>query len=193
MNLLTKIKLSTLSKLITNNGAPPDISILIVEDDGIQRQAWSLALHGMTGLVVEVAGSVGEALDKVKDSDLLLLDWGLGRGTGDTVLENWLGHHAGNPCMVISGVIPPDMEERLLMSGVANIYRKPLGIGIVIRTVHRYMREMRAYKSVQILRVERVQMKRALLYSGAINLVTLATLAVKEGATLVNVLKALFF
>lgn len=189
MNLLSHLKLRTLSKLLSSNGEISPVSVLIVEDDGVQRQQWSLALHGMTDLEIEVAGSVNDALAKVKAADILLLDWRLGTQTGGTVLEAWLNYHAGNPCMVISGHMKPELRETLLLSGVTNVYEKVVNIGVVLRTAHRYMRIVRAQRMVKALKAERYQLRQRLAYSYVIILVSGATIAAREGATLIDLLK----
>ncbi len=189
MNLLSHLKLKTLSKLLSSNGEISPVSVLIVEDDGIQRQQWSLALHGMTDLEIEVAGSVNDALAKVKAADILLLDWRLGTQTGAAVLEAWLNYHAGNPCMVISGHMRPELKETLLLSGVTNVYEKVVNIGVILRTAHRYMRIVRAQREVKALKAERYQLRQRLLYSYVIIIVSIATIAAKEGATIIDLLK----
>lgn len=189
MNLLGHLKFKTLSKLLSSNGEIAPVSVLIVEDDGAQRQQWSLALHGMTDLEIEVAGSVNDALAKVKGADILLLDWRLGTQTGETILEAWLNHHAGNPCMVVSGHMRPELRETLLLSGVTNVYEKVVNIGVVLRTTHRYTRTVRAQRMVKALKAERYQLRQRLVYSYVIILVSGATIAAREGATLIDLLK----
>lgn len=189
MNLLGHLKLKTLSKLLSSNGEISPVSVLIVEDDGAQRQQWSLALHGMTDLEIEVAGSVNDALAKVEEADILLLDWRLGTQTGATVLEAWLNYHAGNPCMVISGHMRPELKETLLLSGVTNVYEKVVNIGVILRTAHRYTRTVRAQREVKALKAERYQLRQRLLYSYVIIIVSIATIAAKEGATIIDLLK----
>ncbi len=189
MNLLGHLKLRTLSKLLSSNGEISPVSVLIVEDDGTQRQQWSLALHGMTDLEIEVAGSVSDALVKVEAADILLLDWRLGTQTGETVLEAWLNYHAGDPCMVVSGHMRPELRETLLLSGVTNVYEKVVNIGVILRTAHRYTRIVRAQREVKALKAERYQLRQRLLYSYVIIIISIVTIAAKEGATIIDLLR----
>jgi DNA-binding response OmpR family regulator len=169
--LLGNLKLKGLSKLIQLNGKPPQpISILIVEDDELIQEQWLLSVKNRPNIIVETASGIRSALKQVEKSDILILDWKLGEQSGDTVLTRWLDFHAGNPCVVISGHITKTLKEQLLLSGVFNVYEKHLNLGVLNRTVGRYVREVQALNALKAQRVELASLRRNIFYLYCISL-----------------------
>lgn len=115
---------------------PSKNRILVVEDDRDAASVMCLALEDFYD--VEVAENVEEAIRTLHEApvDLILLDWQLGRDSGQGVLnelENW--HAAARPFVVVTtGGDDADLRDAI-GTGRARLLTKPFGIEDLVRTV----------------------------------------------------------
>jgi carbon storage regulator CsrA len=110
---------------------------LLVEDDGNQRELLA-ALLRHSGLEVDTAGDGADALDYLRSHgrpDLLLLDMGLPRVDGPTVVRKLRGDpaYAGLRIYGVSGRGPDDFDLERGPAGVDGWFRKPVDTAVLLQ------------------------------------------------------------
>ncbi len=128
---------------MTNSQAPPQNTLLIVDDDAIAR-AGLTTLLGQEGYQIVTAANGQVALDILHGGlvpDLILLDmilpvrdgwWFCGQKQSDRSI-------AGIPVVLMTG-LQIASEEWAVSLGAVGLLRKPIDVPTLIKTVHRYSR-----------------------------------------------------
>lgn len=87
--------------------------ILIAEDDPLIAMLLTEIVEGLKGEVVKTVASIEDASARLKSDslDLLILDYFLGRRTGDTLVEQ--AQMQGIPVLLSTGASPDEISARL--------------------------------------------------------------------------------
>ena len=101
------------------------LSVLVVEDNPDHRALAERALQ-KAGLVVRTAASGEDALEKVDDSDLVLVDYGLPKMTGIEVLEA-IRERSGPPVVLVTGMGSEALAVDALKGGAVDYIVKTPG------------------------------------------------------------------
>lgn len=163
---------SLATELIDNHDPPFRPHILIVEDHADTRALWAQVLRPI-GAVAE-ASTVREALNEIKDADILVLDWKL-NGDAESILDGWIHTDPSAPVCVISGALEVLDVDRLYQRGVHTVLLKPIGPGAVVEVVRRYALRLEAQQQIECLQ-SKVHRLKLWVYS----LATFALLSIGE-------------
>jgi two-component system OmpR family response regulator len=103
--------------------------ILLAEDDEILADGLSRSLRGAGHAVDHVAdGSQADAALSLHDYDLLILDLGLPRLSGDDVLRRLRARNAGVPVLVLTAADSVQQRVRMLDLGADDFMAKPFAL-----------------------------------------------------------------
>lgn len=125
----------------------PVKTILLVEDDYINRKLVRVVLNGQGRYRLREAESVAQALELLKDGkpDLMLFDIRLGDGSGLDLIRTVRENHAFDdvPAVAITAQAMKDDESRFLAAGFDGYVSKPVDTRRLPEVVERYLREGR--------------------------------------------------
>lgn len=142
----------------SNNWRP---NILIVEDDSTIRELWCRILAPLKADVFE-ASTQRDALKKVSDADILVLDWYIGEDPADNVVDAWLSCGGGPLCVVSDRATVRDLEG-LYARGAYNILEKPLAVEVLLSIIRHYMLDVESAHKLFLLSAEVKRLRRAVL------------------------------
>jgi len=131
----------------------PPRRILVVDDDSGNRQLVTemLILSGYEAVAAADGAAGWEAL-QAKAYDLLITDNFMPRVTGLEMVKLLRGQSATLPVIMATGSIPADELERHPWLKISAFLLKPYGLGQLLRTVKKVLREAdRAAKVPQLL------------------------------------------
>jgi len=117
--------------------------ILIVDDHALVRDALAVVVSSLPGGVqVHTAGNAAQALEQAElhtPFDAVLLDCDLPDADGGSLIQA-LSHRTGNaPVVVVSGVVSPDAEKRVLQLGAAAFVSKSKAASAVVEALIRVL------------------------------------------------------
>lgn len=122
-------------------------TILLVEDDAINRKLVRVVLGDKRRYRIVEASSVAEAMDLLRQSkpDLLLLDIRLGEGSGLDVIGAVRADHAFDdvPAVAITAQAMKNDEQRFLAAGFDGYLSKPVDTRHLPEVVEHFIREGR--------------------------------------------------
>lgn len=122
-------------------------TILLVEDDAINRKLVRVVLGDAQRYRIVEATSAAEALEQLgrEKPDLLLLDIRLGEGSGLDVIRAVRGNHAFDdmPAVAITAQAMKDDEQRFLAAGFDGYLSKPVDTRHLPEVVGRFINEGR--------------------------------------------------
>jgi len=123
------------------------LTVLVVgaDDDARTRFCDIVTGAGYKGLT---ASSVKEALPLLAKSDMLILDWKLGKTTSDVVLAEWVAGSGIRPVLVISENLDVNERASLLVRGAYHSLEKPVGVDVLLTLLRRYKRQVDLEHSV---------------------------------------------
>ena len=111
------------------------IRVLHVEDDVDHHELIRMWLV-QAGHAVDHARTIDQAVDRIADSDIVLLDWELGDESGDALLGHDTVRTSDIPVVVISGHDVDQVDAAAFEHGAAAFLTKSeLNQGLVDRTV----------------------------------------------------------
>ncbi len=122
--------------------APPQIQVLVVDDDQVDRMAVRRALKAHPDVVLEDARDVEEAIALLNERsfDLLLIDYFLPPQNGDALLAHLRAEGLDTPAVLLSGQGNEALVAELMRAGAADYFSKSKLDGEqlygVIRRVH---------------------------------------------------------
>lgn len=148
------------------------IRILIVEDDPLQQEFFSRCIRQLAN--IDVASTGREALSKIKDTDILVLDWRLHTGNTRVIFDAWIDRGNG-PCTIISGYLTDELRTELITEGAYNALPKPVSPELLIRLITRYINLVKQSKELTQTRQELHTLKRIVLITLIITLFSLIT------------------
>jgi len=123
-------------------GAPdrrPHASVLVIDDDPAILKIFSHFVS-RAGHVVDTAQSVKKGVELLRREkyDVLLLDWMMGDGSGEDVLEEVANVSPGLPVVVVTASRSPDVARRAMEAGARECVGKPLNHRKVLFLIEKY-------------------------------------------------------
>ena len=122
----------------------PNLKILIVEDDLDSRNFMKTLLrnHGLKNQESATDGNEAyemmvKALDKDDPFELILVDWGMPKLDGLTLLNMIRNHHVFNhlPIIMVTAYAEAKHVQQAIDSGVNDYILKPINVNIVMEKI----------------------------------------------------------
>ena len=110
------------------------LQILVVEDDPNMRAALVVAL-AVAGWEVVAVGALAEAVLRVEDVDVVLLDLGLPDASGLRAVERL--QPAGVPIVVLTGDDSRETLEDAMLAGADDVLHKPSPMRPIVDALHK--------------------------------------------------------
>ncbi len=118
--------------------------ILVIEDEEMLRDYLEtiLAEDGYrVMLAADGAEGVQLFMEHMNDIDLVLLDMGLPKVSGEEVLSRIVAFRPEIRVIAVSGYVEPEVQAGALRTGAASYLRKPYQMDTLLREVHRKVYE----------------------------------------------------
>ena len=126
------------------------MKILVVEDEPALRQQLADAM-GNAGYAVDCApnGERADFLGQTESYDAAILDLGLPKVDGLTVLRRWRDAGMAMPVLILTGDASPEAKKGALSLGAKDFIAKPFDPGEVILRIHNLLETRSLYLSLQ--------------------------------------------
>lgn len=175
---------------VGSSSAP--IRILIVEDDVTQSEVYHRVI-ARAGVRVETAATVREAVSKIPQFDILILDWRLSDKTeglnAQIILDAWNDQKIDAPVGIISAYLTQEIKMSLLTQGAYNTLEKPIDLQAFSRVAQRYVHIVKQDRQLKEAQLEIQQFRRTML---AMMLIILMTLIGSNWPQFHNIIQAIF-
>jgi len=187
--MFQQVALKAMSSILPRPSGEERVVVLLVEDDPVQQETIHRLIR-QSGVAVETASTIREALEKIKagKSDILILDWRLSGSTAQVVFDSWLDEYIGNPCAIISAHITAESRSQFVRDGAWNVLEKPADLEALMRIIHRYAYQVKRDREILALREEVYGLKRTTF---ALLLVALVSMVVTNYDQLRELVSAL--
>jgi len=157
------------------------VRVLIVENDLTLARMYTDWLIQL-GFVIDRATDIAQALGKLKDADILILDWLLPNGNAGLLLQKW-NERGSHPVCVVSGNIPDQAAVEILYSaGAWHAFQKPFSMDILENVLTVYGKHVQAVREA----------KRVHLLERLVWVLTALVIALGGGKLIPLILKLLF-
>jgi two-component system cell cycle response regulator CtrA len=127
-------------------GKPPDMRILLIEDDNATAQSIELMLKSESFNVYTAdLGEEGVDLGKLYDYDIILLDLNLPDMSGFEVLRTLRVARVNTPILILSGLDAIEAKVKALGFGADDYMTKPFQKNELVARIHAIVRRSRGH------------------------------------------------